>query len=221
MRLICPNCAAQYEVADDAVPPEGRDVECSACGTGWRQPGMPPLRLAGAARKESPETSADLPRPSASVLAVLREEATREIAAREAERSAPERPQDAVPSATSFEATPPRGTLPSALPDPARLAASLTWQVQDPPEAQAQASRPAAAATSVRSRRRSGYAAGFNTAAAIAALLVAVYAAAPRFAHHGTAGAQLMQARAAVDRGRLALQAEAERLTDSAIAFIR
>ena len=35
MRLICPNCGAQYEVADDVIPETGRDVQCSNCGTTW------------------------------------------------------------------------------------------------------------------------------------------------------------------------------------------
>ena len=37
MRLICPNCGAQYEVADNAIPAAGRDVQCSNCGHGWFQ----------------------------------------------------------------------------------------------------------------------------------------------------------------------------------------
>ena len=37
MRLICPNCDAQYEVPDDVMPPEGRDVQCSNCGNTWYQ----------------------------------------------------------------------------------------------------------------------------------------------------------------------------------------
>jgi predicted Zn finger-like uncharacterized protein len=37
MRLICPNCDAQYEVPDDVMPPEGRDVQCSNCGQTWYQ----------------------------------------------------------------------------------------------------------------------------------------------------------------------------------------
>lgn len=37
MRLICPNCDAQYEIDDHAIPIEGRDVQCSACGHTWYQ----------------------------------------------------------------------------------------------------------------------------------------------------------------------------------------
>lgn len=37
MRLICPNCAAQYEVDASMIPPEGRDVQCSSCGHTWFQ----------------------------------------------------------------------------------------------------------------------------------------------------------------------------------------
>jgi predicted Zn finger-like uncharacterized protein len=40
MRLICPNCGAQYEVGDDVIPDAGRDVQCSNCGHTWfEQPG--------------------------------------------------------------------------------------------------------------------------------------------------------------------------------------
>lgn len=35
MRLICPNCGAQYEVGDDVIPEAGRDVQCSNCGHTW------------------------------------------------------------------------------------------------------------------------------------------------------------------------------------------
>lgn len=37
MRLICPNCDAQYEVPDDIMPVAGRDVQCSNCGQTWFQ----------------------------------------------------------------------------------------------------------------------------------------------------------------------------------------
>ncbi|MDF1669695.1 MAG: zinc-ribbon domain-containing protein [Roseovarius sp.] len=37
MRLICPNCEAQYEVPDEVIPASGRDVQCSNCGDTWFQ----------------------------------------------------------------------------------------------------------------------------------------------------------------------------------------
>ena len=37
MRLICPNCGAQYEVDDAVIPDQGRDVQCSNCGHTWFQ----------------------------------------------------------------------------------------------------------------------------------------------------------------------------------------
>jgi len=37
MRLTCPNCGAQYEVPDEVIPQEGRDVQCSNCGDTWYQ----------------------------------------------------------------------------------------------------------------------------------------------------------------------------------------
>ena len=37
MRLICPNCDAQYEVDDSVIPENGRDVQCSNCGHTWFQ----------------------------------------------------------------------------------------------------------------------------------------------------------------------------------------
>lgn len=37
MRLICPNCGAQYEVDESVIPDNGRDVQCSNCGHTWYQ----------------------------------------------------------------------------------------------------------------------------------------------------------------------------------------
>jgi predicted Zn finger-like uncharacterized protein len=37
MRLICPNCTAQYEVPADVIPQAGRDVQCSNCSHTWFQ----------------------------------------------------------------------------------------------------------------------------------------------------------------------------------------
>lgn len=37
MRLVCPNCVAQYEVADGTIPDTGRDVQCANCNHIWFQ----------------------------------------------------------------------------------------------------------------------------------------------------------------------------------------
>ncbi len=45
MRIICPSCAAEYEVDEVAIPSEGRDVQCSNCGRAWFQlPNSPVAR---------------------------------------------------------------------------------------------------------------------------------------------------------------------------------
>ena len=46
MKLTCPSCAATYDVAEDAIGPNGRKVRCRACGASWHQPprrASPPL----------------------------------------------------------------------------------------------------------------------------------------------------------------------------------
>lgn len=57
MRLICPNCGAQYEVADDVIPTAGRDVQCSNCGHTWfEQPGASEAAEAGEPLPPPPAT---------------------------------------------------------------------------------------------------------------------------------------------------------------------
>lgn len=104
MRIICPNCDAQYEVPDSVIPTDGRDVECSNCGKTWFQshpdqmvrhpdpdddnvlvehPSVPD--------KPAPAEPSTPPAPprrqelKPEVADILREEATREAAARSAE----------------------------------------------------------------------------------------------------------------------------------------
>ena len=40
MRLVCPNCSAQYEIDGSMISDEGRDVQCSNCGHTWFE--LPP-----------------------------------------------------------------------------------------------------------------------------------------------------------------------------------
>lgn len=100
MRLTCPNCAAEYEIADDLVPAEGRDVECSNCGQVWFQPS----EQAGAAAPFDPSARPALNRQlNESMLSVLREEAARELGARAAERQSKPAATDAVEKAVPAE----------------------------------------------------------------------------------------------------------------------
>ena len=41
MRLVCENCHATYEVADNAIPEEGREVQCAKCDHIWLQMPLP------------------------------------------------------------------------------------------------------------------------------------------------------------------------------------
>src|SRR6056300_572816 len=59
MRLTCPNCTAQYQVPADAIPENGRDVQCSACEHTWFQSGAPDdMTLATAIPVTVPSVSA-------------------------------------------------------------------------------------------------------------------------------------------------------------------
>ena len=61
MRLICPNCGAQYAVADGVIPTGGRDVQCSNCSHTWFEtPGASSNDQPPEARKITP------PKPPAS-----------------------------------------------------------------------------------------------------------------------------------------------------------
>lgn len=42
MRLTCPTCGAEYEIADAMVPAAGRHVQCTACHTRWFERGAVP-----------------------------------------------------------------------------------------------------------------------------------------------------------------------------------
>jgi predicted Zn finger-like uncharacterized protein len=149
MRLICSNCDAQYEVDDNAIPDEGRDVQCSNCGHAWFQlspaveaerlaeehlfdaPEVEPLDEADDLPPEAFEPPAPLPRRSIddNVMSVLREEAEREVAARRAEEARPLETQEelgleaagaAAPSPAARRIAQMKGIDPDAPPPPSR-----------------------------------------------------------------------------------------------------
>lgn len=101
MRLTCPNCGAEYDVDDRAIPDAGRDVQCASCGHGWFQ--LPDSVLSGPApgqaspdktgsnrpmRAPAPDPDEEQPRPAPrrpldkTVEEVLRAEAEREARVR-------------------------------------------------------------------------------------------------------------------------------------------
>ncbi len=52
MRIVCPNCNAQYEIDPALLPPEGREVQCSGCGTVWFQKPGETTPIAAASQPE-------------------------------------------------------------------------------------------------------------------------------------------------------------------------
>lgn len=97
MRLICPNCSAQYEVDDAVIPDQGRDVQCSNCGHTWFQASPnapvedePEPEIVDITEEAEEAPAAPLAPPprkdlDPEVASILREEAKREAAARRAE----------------------------------------------------------------------------------------------------------------------------------------
>lgn len=61
MRLICPNCDAQYEVSDDAIPPGGRDVQCSNCQLSWFQTEKPTVPGRDTSTSVTPPKPVEIP----------------------------------------------------------------------------------------------------------------------------------------------------------------
>lgn len=139
MRLTCPNCRAQYEVADDAIPARGRDVQCSSCGHGWFQVPDGAAARTGSDRAAPPapettETAPDLPRVSArmapqrdldpAIAEVLRAEAAREARQRRRETADLLESQQelALDDAPSDDAATPGADLDAPAPPPARFA---------------------------------------------------------------------------------------------------
>lgn len=149
MRLICPNCGAQYDVPDGSIPPAGREVQCSGCSHAWFEIKAPDTDTAPAIPvpdipepdTHEPATEAPPAPPSStvpprrpideSVKAILREEAARDsnlpAAAPEPDAAAPE-PEPAEQTKTSPPETAASTTtaapVPMIVPPPAAMPAS-------------------------------------------------------------------------------------------------
>ena len=89
MRLLCPKCDAEYELADGIIPNTGRDVQCSSCDTIWFvEVNHTPLK-----------SSAIDP----DVISILQQEAQRELAARNVETSTTLEPSGTVNAPKTIE----------------------------------------------------------------------------------------------------------------------
>ncbi|MBC2834903.1 zinc-ribbon domain-containing protein [Paragemmobacter straminiformis] len=245
MRLICPNCDAEYEVDDAAIPEGGRDVQCSNCGHAWFQ--LPAEVEAAIADEEAlfGESGPDLdeaPEPESlpqtparrtldeNLMAVLREEAEREAAARRAE-AAPIETQTEMPlsapdvaaggglaaaaarriarlkGADPEAAPPPEPAKPPSrrglLPDIEEINSSLRSGAADVDAASAD--EPAA---------RSGFRSGFVLSLLIAAGAAGAYAMAPKISEQIPASKGAMDGYVqTVDAGRLWLDGAMRRAT--------
>lgn len=90
MRLVCPNCGAQYEVDANVIPEAGRDVQCSNCGHTWYQ--RPQARPA--AEPAMVEAAADAPSDEAGEIAAERPAEPERAREAEAVAAEPEANQD-------------------------------------------------------------------------------------------------------------------------------
>ncbi|MEM7488606.1 MAG: zinc-ribbon domain-containing protein [Pseudomonadota bacterium] len=152
MRITCPNCNAQYEIAPTMVPMDGRDVQCSNCGTTWYQEGR--VREAEMAGGEAPPPAADAPiprrRPMADqkTLDILREERAHE----ETRRAGEDRVRPA-PSARKADDEDPREV---AAQEAARMAAAASVARARPAAAEAAQPRRDAMAEAIAQALRDG-----------------------------------------------------------------
>ncbi len=288
MRLICPNCDAEYLVDDSAIPDTGRDVQCSNCGHAWFQlrpeveamlaqeealfgavhadpapvaaPPAAPPPVAQSPVAQSPVAPPPVappqvaPQPVAqpapvskvdavsepvrrnldeSILAVLREEAEREAAARRAESPPMEAQVDMglpepepAPAAGLLDATarrlarlkgldpdarpvpPPKpGSRRELLPDIEEINSSLKPAQRPAPDAESDEDLPVSGG--------SGFRSGFLVMLILAAAVVVTYVMAPKIAEQfpGAEGAMTAYV-AQVDAARLWLDGVLRGLTE-------
>ena len=248
MRLLCPNCDAEYEVDASVIPDNGRDVQCSNCGHAWFQ--LPPEIAAEMeaedALYDAPPVPMTDPAPAPlveepprrgideSVLAVLREEADREAAARKGDAPQPIEIQTEMGLA---EQTPAPGSVaqriarmkgveapvvpqPPARPQTRREMLPEIEEINSSLRASSEKRTGDAAAvadTMTAAKPGGGFRSGFVLMLVLAIVLVALYIMAPRIAQQIPGASGAMQAYVSgVDHLRLLLDG----LMKSAIGWL-
>jgi len=91
MRVLCPSCAAVYEVPEPLLGAGSRTLRCGRCGTEWVLPGAPaevePLSAAPEEAKLTPTAAAEPPPPPAPEPATPEPTALEPVGAAEPEES--------------------------------------------------------------------------------------------------------------------------------------
>lgn len=148
MRLICPKCNAQYDIADDVIPEGGRDVQCSSCSHTWFQMDKPKVAGRPLTQRPTPKPATrvaddDGPRHQpiedapqrkpldSSIADILREEAAHEQQARATEEAKPH-PSEKAGQSASERAAETRKRIAQMTEDdqsPAAIAAASTGAV--------------------------------------------------------------------------------------------
>lgn len=103
MILTCPNCATQYAVKDDAIPPQGRQVRCTSCKHSWHQDPEP-----DAFAHSQPGTEREAVEPEAAIAAATpaeQEAAEPQAADYEAYERVPQAPEESDEDESFSEAT--------------------------------------------------------------------------------------------------------------------
>ncbi len=222
MRLVCPNCDAEYEVDEDLVPPEGRDVQCSNCSITWFQkPDQPEADTETAAA--APSLTPQRPDTDPEALAIIHEEVERETRARQSENletqtdlglqeaPAPRPKEDAGPGVNEANIAPAPKRKESAkrelFPDIEEINSTLA----DAPDPKHDDGSEESAPT--KASRKSGFRMGFGLMLMLTAALIALYVYAPALTEKFPSMEGLLKSYVAlIDKLRILLESGAQGL---------
>lgn len=135
MRLVCPNCAAQYEVDASLLPSEGSEVQCAACSTVWFQPG-PDTPKPPPETPRPPPARAERPRPRSDARPTEPEAPAPAPAPAQPPRPQPEPAEDTVPDAADPPARPLDPSVAEVLREEAAFEAQQRAREETPLETQ-------------------------------------------------------------------------------------